>query len=64
MKLVTQDEASKDKDVFVGMWRPPFPDVENRYKNCTIGYRPGSPDLRAAYLRGDFDEPIYKRVIE
>ena len=64
MKLLTADEADKTKDVFVGMWRPPYPEVEARYKTCTIGRRPGSQELRDDYLRGEFDEPLYKRVVE
>lgn len=64
MKLKTESEANKDTDVFVGMWRPPYPEVEARYKGCTIGRRPGSRELRDDYLRGDFDEPLYRCVLE
>jgi len=68
MKLLTQDEANKETDVFVGMWRPPFPEVTASFKGCTVNYPPsyvpGSKGLREAYLAGEFDEPLYRRVIE
>lgn len=62
MRLLTQDEADKQTDIFVGMWRPPYPDIENKFKGCTYGMFPGSKELRDAYLRGDFDEPLYRRI--
>jgi hypothetical protein len=68
MKLLTQEEANKETDVFVGMWRAPYPEIEARFKGITVNYPPsyvvGTKELRDAYLRGDFDEPLYRRVIE
>ena len=64
MKLLTEEEADKTKDVFVGMWRPPYQEVEAIFRGCTIGRRPGSQELRDDYLRGEFDKPLYKRIIE
>mgnify|MGYP001617171008 CR=1 FL=1 len=65
MKLIDESEADKSKDVFVGMWRPPFPEVEAKFDpRLTIGMRRGSQELRDAYLRGYFDEPLYKRILD
>lgn len=64
MKLLTQDEADKTRDVFVGMWRPPYEEILNRHKGITIDRFPGSKLLREDYLRGEFDEPLYKRITE
>lgn len=64
MKLHTADEADKTKDIFVGMWRPPYAEVENMHVGNTIGRFPGSKELRDAYLRGEYDEPLYRRVVD
>ncbi len=63
MKLIEESEANKATDVFAGMWRPPYPEVEAQFVGVTIGRRPGSQELRDSYLRGDFDKPLYRRVI-
>jgi len=63
MKLHTQDESDKTKDIFVGTWRPPYPEILERFKNVTVGLFPGSALLREQYLRGDFDEPLYRRLV-
>lgn len=62
MKLIPESEADKTKDVFVGMWRPPFPQIQKGYEGCTIGRTPWSEELRSAYLSGEFDSCLYKRV--
>ncbi len=65
MRLLTEEEANKETDVFVGMWRPPLPEVEAQFSpELTIGMRRGSQELRDAWLRGDWDKPLYKRIIE
>lgn len=62
MTLLTADEADKTKDIFVGMWRPPLAEVAEKYKSITIGeWRPAV--IRQAWLQGDFDEPLYRRLV-
>jgi len=63
MKLLTQEEADKESCVFVGMWRPPFYEVQGQHSENTYRMTPESTELRQCYLRGDFDEPLYKRVV-
>lgn len=70
--LVTQAEADKTKDVFVGMWRPPFPEVHERFRSPDGRYilRRNSSQyyteetLREEWLGCRFDEPLFKRMVE
>lgn len=59
MKLIPASQANKETDIFVGMWRPPYHEILKRYERITID-RP----TREKYLAGDYDEPLYQRIID
>lgn len=84
-RLLTEKEADKTKDVFVGYWKPPFHEVLKSIKlrpelfYSSTDQRPSGwltddggfggffrreSEIREAWLCGDWDIALYKRIIE
>jgi len=40
------------------MWRPPWPEIDAQNRGCTVHLF-----TREQWLRGDFDSPLYRRVV-
>jgi len=67
-QLVFESEASPETHVFAGMWRPPLSNVCNGVSGCLHVVGGGTywtqEQIRTGWMNGDFDRPLYKKIIE